>query len=249
METLETSNLNNGILNKIFTFDESNKADLFNLMQFIFTCFIPIIILVKIINRFSPKADDRKSSLELTLEIFIETFILFFGFYIIKHVFTKIPTFSGKKIPDINITGIVIPILYTLISSNDILSDKIKILLKRFNHLWNGETNNENKPKRNSSVKVTQPISQNFGQNNLANNNTGSGNDNNNNNTSLINELPSNPVNLGPQKQQYPDYNNMFQNNSTPLVDAQTPGLISNEGFGDIMAANSVLGGSFGSIF
>jgi hypothetical protein len=45
--------------------------------------------------------------------------------------------------------------------------------------------------------------------------------------------------------QQLPDYNNMYQQDSTPLVGAATPGM---ESFGP-MAANDAIGGSFGSAF
>jgi hypothetical protein len=44
--------------------------------------------------------------------------------------------------------------------------------------------------------------------------------------------------------QQLPDYNAMYRQDTTPLVGAATP----TEGFGEPMAANSVLGGgAFGS--
>jgi hypothetical protein len=39
----------------------------------------------------------------------------------------------------------------------------------------------------------------------------------------------------------------MYEKNDTPLVNAATPGEGINEGFMEPMAANSVLGGSFGS--
>ena len=54
-----------------------------------------------------------------------------------------------------------------------------------------------------------------------------------------INSLPNGDI------QQLPNYNNMHQQDNTPLVNAATPSM---EGFGNsIMAANEVLGGSFGS--
>jgi hypothetical protein len=46
--------------------------------------------------------------------------------------------------------------------------------------------------------------------------------------------------------QQLPNYNEMYQHDPTPLVGAATPGQT--EGFNnEPMAANSVLGGGFGS--
>jgi hypothetical protein len=47
------------------------------------------------------------------------------------------------------------------------------------------------------------------------------------------------------QTQQLPDYNQMYQQDSTPLVGAATPGT---ETF-EPMAANSGGGGAFGSAF
>ena len=58
--------------------------------------------------------------------------------------------------------------------------------------------------------------------------------------TTAINTLP-------PMQQQQPDYNSMYQQDSTPLVGAATPGM---EGFsGGVMAANDAIGSSFGSAF
>ena len=59
-----------------------------------------------------------------------------------------------------------------------------------------------------------------------------------------INSLPTNLGNentLAPQ--QLPNYNAMYKQENTPLVGAASP----TEGFSEPMAANSVLGGSFGS--
>jgi hypothetical protein len=47
--------------------------------------------------------------------------------------------------------------------------------------------------------------------------------------------------------QQLPNYNNMFEKDITKLVGAATPSMNHQEGFSEPMAANSVLGGGFGS--
>jgi hypothetical protein len=85
---------------------------------------------------------------------------------------------------------------------------------------------------------VSQPISQNQSMNTNNNNNYNNNNNNNyNQGTTSINSLP--PM----QTQQMPDYNNMYQNDPTPLIGAETPGM---ESFGP-MAANDMLGNAFGS--
>jgi len=65
-----------------------------------------------------------------------------------------------------------------------------------------------------------------------------------------ISALPTNDVSYGNentmQAQQLPNYNNMYRQDTTPLVGAASPAPMS-EGFNEPMAANSVLGGGFGS--
>jgi hypothetical protein len=64
-----------------------------------------------------------------------------------------------------------------------------------------------------------------------------------------ISSLPTNDVSYGNentiQSQQLPNYNAMYKQEPTPLVNAATPG--GQEGFNEPMAANSVIGGGFGS--
>ena len=65
-----------------------------------------------------------------------------------------------------------------------------------------------------------------------------------------INTLPTSDMSNGGSQntlapQQLPNYNNMYEKDDTPLVNAATPG--GQEGFNEPMAANSVLGGGFGS--
>jgi hypothetical protein len=56
--------------------------------------------------------------------------------------------------------------------------------------------------------------------------------------TTSITSLPIEPV-----KQNAPDYNSMYRDDSTPMPGAATPGMGDPYG-GMIMAANEVLGGS-----
>ena len=70
------------------------------------------------------------------------------------------------------------------------------------------------------------------------------------NDGTAISSLPTNDVSYGGQNtvqaQQLPNYDAMYRQDTTPLVGAATPGM--SEGFGEPIAANSVLGGgAFGS--
>jgi hypothetical protein len=101
--------------------------------------------------------------------------------------------------------------------------------------LWEGPKDTKNgKNGKKGNVKVSQPISQNQSMNQSAMNQSLG--------TTSISSLPT-----GQPTQQFPDYNSMHQQDTTPLVGAATPGQ---EGFSDgPVAANAGGGGAFGSAF
>jgi hypothetical protein len=96
------------------------------------------------------------------------------------------------------------------------LGDKVSIIVERISDMWNG-TSSEPPAKKNKkgNLKVSQPIS---GNNQILPPpiQTQSYNDG----TSIGNL----PIDNLPSKQQLPNYNNMYTKDTTPLVDATTPG-------------------------
>ena len=120
------------------------------------------------------------------------------------------------------------------------LGDKVNILVDRVMELWNGKTDKKTKNNKNSNVKVSQPISGQQINNPVMSQSMYT-------DGTAISSLPSDDSsNTSTPSQQYPNYNNMYSQDTTPLVAAATPGGMA-EGFSEPMAANSVLGGSFGS--
>ena len=120
--------------------------------------------------------------------------------------------------------------LVIILSLQTKLGEKVSILVERVMELWEGSNKNNKKGKGN--VKVSQPISQNQMAISQSINSTGS---------TSINSLPTTQPS---QTQQLPNYEQMYQQDSTPLIGAATPGMESFEP----MAANSG-GGAFGSAF
>jgi hypothetical protein len=159
--------------------------------------------------------------------------------------------------PEFNIIFIILAILMITLSLQTKLGEKVSILVDRLTELWEGpksKTKNAGK-NGNGNVKVSQPIS---GQSmpitmpmNTLPSNQSAMNQSLYGGSTSISQLPTNTSgssnNYTQSSQQLPNYNNMYQNDTTPLVGAATPGGMS-EGFSEPMAANSVLGGgAFGS--
>jgi hypothetical protein len=110
------------------------------------------------------------------------------------------------------------------------LGEKVSILVDRLTELWEGK-NDKKKQNGKGNVKVSQPISQNQVATSQALNSMGS------------TSISSLPMSQPTMTQQLPDYNQMYQQDNTPLVGAATPGM---ETF-EPMAANA--GGAFASPF
>ena len=229
---------NKSFFKHVFNFDDDSKSDILNIIQYALIAIIPIIILNKSMAKYVPESDDKKGSLEISAEILIQIIVMFIGLLLIHRIITFIPTYSGAKYPEFHIVYVILAILMITMSLQTKLGEKVSILVDRVVELWDGKTDNKKKNGKNGNVKVSQPIS---GQQQMI--------------TSApiytdgtaISSLPTNDVSSGNmntmQPQQLPNYNNMYTQDTTQLVGAASPV----EGFGEPMAANSVLGGGFGS--
>ena len=238
---MDTTDDSKSFLKHVFNFDDDSKSEILNIIQYSIIALIPIIILNKSMSNYVPEADDRKGSLELSAEILIQIIVMLIGLLIIHRIITFIPTYSGVKYPNFHIIFIILAVLMITLSLQTKLGEKVSILVDRLMELWNGKDEKKEKKSKNGNVKVSQPIS---GQSCSI---TGQSQPTYTDGTS-INSLPPCDVALSAgTTQQLPNYDNMYRQDTTPLVNANTPSQM--EGFSnEPMAANSVLGsGAFGS--
>ena len=198
-------------------------------------------------SKYIPEVDENKGSLEVLAEIIVQISVMFTGILIIHRMITFVPTYSGVKYPDFNIIFIILAVLMIILGLQTNLGEKVSILVDRLTELWNGK--NEKKGKNgkngNGNVKVSQPISGQTGS--ITGQSMPQSQPTYTDGTS-INSLPTSDAALSAgTTQQLPNYDNMYRQDTNPLVNANTPGQM--EGFSnEPMAANSVLGGgAFGS--
>jgi hypothetical protein len=232
----------------VFNFDDDSKSELLNIIQYALIAIIPVVILNKSIGKYVPEADDKKGSLEVSAEIIIQIIVTFIGLLIIHRIITFVPTYSGIKYPEFNIVFIILAILMIMLSLQTKLGEKISILVDRIFELWDGTGNNKKNNNKQTNVKVSQPISGQSGS--ITGQPMVPPSSQTYTDGTSINSLPTNDMssanNVALSPQQLPNYNNMYREDTTPLVNAASPGQ--QEGFMEPMAANSVLGGGgFGS--
>jgi hypothetical protein len=230
-ELSKSSHGKQSFMKHVFNFDENSKAEILNIIQYSVLALIPVVIINKLTQRFVPEADDEKGSVEIVAEILAQVIVMFLFILLIHRIVTYIPTYSGEKYADFSITNIILAMLVIILSLQTKLGEKVSIIVDRVVALWEGPQSTKKGKKGQGNVKVSQPIAQNQMAMNQSLNSQGS---------TSISSLPT-----AQPTQQLPDYNNMYQQDTTPLVNAATPGMT--EGFNEPMAANSVLGGGFGA--
>ena len=245
-ETSRSISSRMGFFKHIFNFDDNSKSEILNIIQYALISIIPIIILNKLSQRYVPEADEEKGSLEIIFEVIMQILVIFMGLLLINRIITYIPTYSGEKYPDFSITYIILAVLMITLSLQTKLGEKVSILYDRIAELWGGSPDSDSsknkgkgKSKGKGTVRTSQPISgqgQMQGQGQMSPQMEQSF-------TTPISQLPITSQ-IGQQNQ---DYDNMYQNTNTPMPGAASPGGM--EGFNEPMAANGILGGSFGSAF
>jgi hypothetical protein len=237
---MDSSDDSKGFLKHVFNFDDDSKYDIINIIQYALIALIPVIILNKSMSNYVPEADEKKSSVELSAEIIIQIIVMFIGLLLIHRVVTFVPTYSGVKYPDFNIVFIILAVLMITLSLQTKLGEKVSILFDRLMDLWNG-TDSSKKKGKSGNVKVTQPIA--GQQQQMITGQVMPQSQPTYTDGTSINSLPTSSSST----QQLPNYDNMYKQQNTPLVNAATPGGM--EGFqAEPMAANAVLGGgAFGS--
>ena len=239
----------------VFNLEQDGKSEMMNLLQFAMISFIPIVLLSKIIEKYAPVTDETKGSLEISAEVVIQLLVLFIGVFFINRIAMFFPTFSGENYPKMNVITSVLSILILLSTLNSSISTKVNILTERIYDLWEGKTDKKNTGKQ-ANVKVSQPISQ-PPNSMMVSNNMMMGSTNVPppvyNDSTAINQLPTNDMSRTQQyslsPQSLPNYDAMYKQDPTPLVNAATPGGQQAESFGgynEPMAASDALGGSWG---
>jgi hypothetical protein len=158
-ETRESNH--KSFLSHVFSTTEEGKSEIFNVIQYSTLGVIPIVILNKLIQRFIPDADADKSSIEIIIEVVLQLIVMFCGIIIIHRIITYVPTYSGFKYDNLILTNVILGFLIIVLSIQTKMGIKVNILVDRLNELWNGPSYVEDKKANvRSNVRISQPISQ-----------------------------------------------------------------------------------------
>ena len=182
-------------------------------------------------KHYIPEADETKGSLEIIFEIIGQVLIILIGLFYIHRIIIYIPTYSKDSYPPLQLTNLILVILFITLSLQTKLGEKATILYERVGRVINGE----------ETIKPKEPVKQNPNATAVLPPPAVT--------REMVRQESMNGNNLGSTPiHDSPNFNQMYQQNPTPLVNAQTPGM-EQMGPPPLMAANEALGGGFGSMF
>lgn len=212
-------------LNHVFSSSEESMGELMNVVQYAIMGVVPIVVLNKTIHHFIPEADAQKSSFELLAEVLIQLSLLFIGIVLIHRIITYFPTYSGFKYENLTLTNVILAFLMIVLSIQTKLGIKVNILVERVMEFINGPDEEEAMQQQNAKKSRHAPSQADHLDDSRIQQGT----------------FPPAPV-AGTQA------GNGMQEPPQQRVQHQQPAM--NYGIGaDPMAANSLLGGSFGASF
>ena len=212
----------------VFNFEGEGKADILNVLQYTLISFIPLVALNKIIQYVIPEATDDKGSLEIGMEVIAQVILIFLGLIFVDRFSTYFRTYSGVEYPKHSVLFFSLGILLVVLSLQSKLGEKVSILTDRFIALFGKEETPAEKKKKAKS-KGGNPQSQ----------------------TRYAPDVQMVSLPAPPQTNQgttsidnIPNaMSQSLENSFTQMPSSMDLG----GGMGEPMAANSLLGGSFGS--
>lgn len=225
-EISDTSNKT--FFNHVFATSEESQAEILNVLQYALMAIIPVVALNKMIHRFIPEADGEKASWEILVEVMIQVGVMFVGVILIHRMITYFPTYSGFKYENLTITNVVIAFMVIVLSIQTKLGLKVNILVDRFMELINGPEEPMENPNKQARVRKGDRHSPSQADN-LDNANVQNG------------VFPPAPVS-GAQRGN--NYDHMMPTQGPVQENMYDMGMMAGP-----TAANSLLGGSFGSAF
>ena len=237
-ETIKSSKSDKmGFFEYVFNFDDENKNNIMNMLQYTVLSIIPVILILKLTKNIFPEEDDTKGSLEITAESIGQLLIIMIGIWFTNKIIQFIPTYSGEAYHKFNEITFILPFMIILATMQTKLGAKFNILTNRVMELWSGKSAEAppQQGQQNNGVRVSQPFA---GQGGQMQPQMQFHQPSQADHLDINQILPRNTQLTAMPQQQKPDFNQMYQNQGMgqPMTESFEP-----------MAANGALGGMFGS--
>lgn len=242
-----------GFFKYVFAFDDEVKCQIGNMIQYGALALLPVLGILKAVQHLVPDEDDRKGSIILGIESFMQVALIFVLMWFSDRVIRYIPTMSGCAYGEFQPIAFVLPFLIILATMQTKLGAKLNLIVDRIigedELAAPAQKGSQGRAGGGGAVRVTQPLAHQCvpqHQPSQADHMDPPGLLPTNR---QLTTMPTTHVPAQVAPQQSPDFNQMYQNQVTPLQQAATPGGQPQQmPITEPMAANEALGGGgFGS--
>ena len=107
------------------------KNELLNVTQYILLAIIPLALFLKAMKMYVPEGDDEKNSIEIVIEVLVQSIAIFVIFFFIHKWVVFFPTYTKAPYSNLNMIEIVLVVLFLLLCMKNAFSEKVSILLDR----------------------------------------------------------------------------------------------------------------------
>lgn len=107
------------------------KNELLNMTQYILLAIIPLSLFLKVMKMYVPEGDDEKNSIEIVIEVVVQSIAIFVVFFFIHKWVMFFPTYSKAPYSNLNLIQIILVVLFLMLCMKNAFSEKVAILLDR----------------------------------------------------------------------------------------------------------------------
>ena len=107
------------------------KNELLNVTQYILLAIIPLALFLKAMKMYVPEGDDEKNSIEIVIEVLVQSIAIFVIFFFIHKWVVFFPTYSKAPYSNLNMIEIILVVLFLMLCMKNAFSEKVSILLDR----------------------------------------------------------------------------------------------------------------------
>lgn len=107
------------------------KNELLNMTQYILLAIIPLALFLKAMKMYVPEGDDEKNSIEILIEVVVQSIAIFVIFFFIHKWVVFFPTYSKSPYSNLSLIQIILVVLFLLLCMKNAFSEKVSILLDR----------------------------------------------------------------------------------------------------------------------
>lgn len=164
MDIEESVTKSTNFFQHITSFDTKQKNEFMNMVQYAFLLVIPVILMNKGIGELFSESTDDKTTIELSLEVVAELFVLLSGVFIIHKVITYIPTYSEEPYSEFSFIGIILVLIIVVFSFQTNISRKTHTIFDQLYESTTGkvkvetsEQSNQQQPNSQATQMQTPP--------------------------------------------------------------------------------------------